>query len=1248
MADRTPSPHASPRPTPSPRPAPATPRPANPTPAASTRLLNATAVMASGTLISRVLGFVKAALLVIVLGAAGPLSDAFSLATTVPNTLYMLFAGGALNTVLVPQIVRHTKNDADNGEAFINRIMTAFVLVLLAVTAVAMLLTPQVLSLWANAAWRAPDMTQHWQQLVFMAVLTMPQLFFFGAFFLIGQVLNARDKFGPMMWAPILNNVVGIAVLGLYLAIWGTASDHAAPFTDQQVLVLGLGSTLGIVAQTLALIPSMRATGLRFRPRFDLKGQGLGETFHLAKWMLGYVLLTSLVQVVVTNLATSATAQTETPGAGITTYNTAYLVWLLPHSLLTVSLATAMLPSASRLAAAHDLPGVAAETVRTMRLALTFLVPSAVAFLVLGLPFARLAFGHGANAETWPLIGWTLMAFAVGLVPFTIQYVYLRGFYALEDTRTPFLLQLAIAAVNVALALVLYAVSADPTTVAPRLAAAYTASYLFGAWLTHRAMVRRLPALSGGPLVRLLTQLLVAVLPGAAIAGGIAWWTRGAGFGVLLAGFVGALAVAGGLYFAMARLLHIPEAGQLLSVLRRRPDAEGVAEAEEAGEIEAAADREGVVLAYPDPALPSEEEPDFDPRDAVGSVLEGRYRLEEPLARRGSTVTWRAIDLKLGRSVLLHMLDPRDPRALDILDQARLAAPAIDNRFLRVWDAVLDESGGSGSFVVCEYAPGRSLELLLHDGPLSDLEAAWLVRELAAGLAGMHAQDMHHRVLNPDTVVITTSGNPKIVGFLVEHALHPDAEGGDPEEADVRALGELLYASLTGRWPGPSRYGLPAAPTDRRGRPLSPDAVSTRVSVEVSDIADRILAGSAQGRGTPLTTAADIAEALSSLLGGAEAAHLLELRLEGPLALVRIGGAPLPVNAPASAARLSVTQDAPPPAGGSRSGATRPGGSRAGDEDPAATRADGRPWPGEAAASGLSIIEEVPEDGLRSRRPVFGTRPSAADEEVEDDPGEPTGALAHRGDSAPAPPWGNPSRDESTTAIWADVEDDGPARPGQPFTPIPPPAEQLRVSEQAPSQDPSRRWMVVLASFVGLAMIVGLIGVFVNQFNRQNALPPSPQEAYVPAAARDFDPRGDGGDDRENPELAALTVDGNTATVWTTERYGRSADFNGRKPGAGVIVDLGEPKPVSWVVLTLGEGPTAGQVMVPNRADAAEPPLDALSSWRRVASFEPSTGHVQLHLDRPVTTRYVLVHLTTLPRVGNNYQGTIAEIQVTP
>ncbi len=1206
--------------------------------ASSRRLLNATAVMASGTAISRVLGFVKAMLLVFVFGATTQ-ADSYQFATQVPNSLYMILAGGALNTVLVPQIVRHARSDADGGEAFINRIMTAFLALLFVATVLATVLAPAVLSLWTSEAWRAPEQAANWQQLVFLGMLTMPQLFFYGAFFLVGQVLNARDKFGPMMWAPILNNVVGIAVLGLYAAIWGTNAGSGA-FTDAQVLVLGLGSTLGIIVQTLALVPAMRAIGFRYRPRWDLKGQGLGETFHLAKWMLGYVLLTTLVQIVVSRLgsdatvvdASGATTSGAGEGAGIAVYNTAYLVWLLPHSLLTVSLATAMLPSASRLAAAHDLEGVAAETTRTLRLALTFLVPAAFGFLALGLPFFKVAFGHGSNADTWMFFGWALMGFALGLIPFTIQYVYLRGFYALEDTRTPFFLQLAISVANILLALVLAWAITDPSTLAARLAIAYAIAYLIGAVLTHRALQRHLPSISGRELLRHLTQLVVAIAPGAIVAGLLAWYTYDSSTIATALGLVIGAVVALLNFFFIAKRLGVRETTQLLSVLRRRrgtpaDDAAPV----QAAEAVTATDEHGesALLAYPEPGAPAASEPvaDLGANTRPGDVLDRRYRLDQALNRRGSTVTWRGWDLNLSRPVLLHVMDTDEPRVLEILDQARQAAQAVDARYLRVWDATLDETGQHGSFIVCEYAPGQSLELALRQGALSDVEAAWVVREVAAGLVSMHAQGLHHRQLNPDTVVITASGNVKIVGFLVEHALHPAPQDEDPEGADVRALGQLLYAGLTGHWPGPASYGLRAAPTDAKGRPVMPRQVVRTVSTELSDIADRILSPVPRGRATRLETASDVAVALSAVLGGADAANALEARLKYPIEPVRIT-APRPPRTDLLASPL---------AAGATASLSEPVPDATVAHDPFA-EATGRT--SEPSASAPAPASEPAEE--------------LVEEVVWQE--ETTGPLHTRSDDRPASPWGaespvddyDPDEEISTQAFWLDDVDDVEDGPSQPFTPIPPPRSSVTVSEQAPSEDPPRRWQALLFALFALVLVASLVVVFVNQFNRSRALPPTPAAPYALVSARDFDPAGDGGDGVENPEQARFVMDGDPGTAWTTERYGRSANFNGRKPGAGVVVDLGEVREVAWVTVDVGAGATSADIRVPADPEVTEPPMESRDEWRRIDGFTASTGAVEVRLEAPIETRWLLVYVTSMPRDGANYVGAIHEIRVSP
>ncbi|MFV0406576.1 MAG: murein biosynthesis integral membrane protein MurJ [Propioniciclava sp.] len=1164
--------------------------------AASRRLLNATAIMASGTLISRVLGFLKAMLLVFVLGASTPQADAYSLATVIPNTLYMILAGGALNTVLVPQIIRHTKDDADGGEAFINRIVTAFLVLLGVATVVATIFTPAVLSLWTEAEWRAPAMADHWQSLVFLAFLTMPQLFFFGAFFLVGQVLNARDRFGPMMWAPIVNNIVGITVLAAYAAVWGT--NQGEPFTDIQILTLGIGSTLGIIAQTVALIPAMRAVGFRYRPRWDLRGQGLGATFHLAKWMLGYVLLTSLVQFLVFRLASGATViggDGEASGAGVAAYNTAYLVWILPHSLLTVSLATAMLPSASRLATAGDLPGVAAETTRTLRLALTFLVPAAAGFLILGLPFSRLALSHGAGETGWMYVGWTLMAFSIGLVPYTIQYLYLRGYYALDNTRGPFFLQLLISLVNVGLALGLVALFEDPPSVAPRLALAYAGAYYVGAIATHFALRRRLPGLSGRAVLRHVLRVAIATAPGAIIAAGLAWWTLpNPSLGIVLLGFAAGVLIILLSFFLVAKRLGIREASQLLSILRRSPgtDADGSALEPSAGPAptDPTGSSEQPLLEYPDPgdrAAPSGSvHPDG--RTTPGQILDGRYQLTERLHRRGETVTWLGFDLTLSRAVLIHLLHPDEPRSLEVLDQARRAAPAVDSRFLRVWDAVLVEGEPHGSYIVCEYLPAQSLRKVLRDGALSDLEAAWTVREVAKGLATVHAHGLHHRQLNPNTVVLTTSGTVKIVGFLLEDALTSDGtEVTDGTMVDVIALGRLLYALSTGFWPGSARYDLPAAPTDLHGRPLQPRQISTRISSELSTVVDRILARVPRDSASRLTTADEIAATLDVLLQGQTAATSL-------------------------AGRVSIERPESP-----------------------------RTWSEPGSAD--STLSATTSPVLHPTAPSATERvsPEGTDDAWVEDTDGTGSSLRSNPDAVPVLPVGPGSADdsedqtESTQSLQAHESPESPDS----ATPIPPPTTAPR--SQA---DPSLRWLLVLfLAFVG-ALGIGLVIVFLNAFERR--IQEEETTTYPIVAIDDFDPSGDGGDDVENADQVSFAHDDDLSTAWTTEGYGRSADFNGRKPGAGLLIDVGSPQQVQWISVVLGEGFGSGKVLVPREGTLTTAPYSSVDDWQTVAEFGPASGEITLTLDAVTETRFVVVYLTELPKAGPNFMGAIHEVRV--
>ncbi len=1189
------------------------------------RLLNATAVMASGTMVSRVLGLVRNMLLAFALGNAGLRMDVFTISMLVPNSLYMLLAGGTLNNVLVPQIVRAVLHDEDKGKAFVDRIMTAFLASLAVLAAILTVAVPWVMTLYA-APLRDPGMADAWQNLLLMSYITMPQLFFFGVFFLIGQVLNARDVFGPMMWAPIVNNVVSISVLGIYIATWGANAAERATFTEQQIWLLGGGSTLGIIAQTLVLLPFLKKAGFSYRPRFDLKGTGLGRTFHVAKWMVGYVALTSLAQLVVTNLASTASAA---GGGGPGAYQNAYLIWILPHSLLTVSLATAMLPAASRSALAGDLAGVTRETDRAIRLATTFLVPASLGLIALALPITALLFGHGQGGGDFQFVAWALMGFGVGLVPFTIQYLYLRAFYALDNTRTPFLLQIAISGANALLAVAFVVALDSPGTVAARLALSYSVAYFLGWWLTHRALSRRIPDLPWHDTLRHLGRLLLASLPAAALAFGVNYGLSSVGG--LLWQVIG-LAAAGGLaviaYFFTAKRMGIPEASELIAVLRRRPVATvevtgdlaaavpPVAEAEKeswgpedsgshsAGATESGAapvvssdgewdpnptsttdagvdpstnadpvndDPDGVgvfvpiepveppadVLDFPEPTDDEPSDPIAEPTNLIdiGRLLAGRYRLAELLAERGGHQTWRAEDTVLTRPVLIHLLQLDDPRSDDLLGLARRAALATDSRFLRVLDVVPPSSGEHGAYLVYEYATGHTLQRLLASGPLTGAETAWVVREVADALVGLHPAGVFHRHLNPATVLITASGNVKIIGLLVDEVLSdaPARTADDGQAADVTALGKLLYACLVARWPGKEAHGLPAAP-EHEGRLLLPSQVRTGVAHPVDVVVDRILSPVPRQQASRLTTAAEVVTELSLILGPISSAGNLRLRLEHAY-----GDTPPDDQASPSTAALATASTTAPPV-------------------------------------------PVP---ARPRFEVSGPVPAG-------------------------PP------QTSAGSVPSAAEDTPP-----PFTPVPPPPEP------APRSRGSRTGWWLGGAGVLAVVVAGIWLAFPPNGQEVPAEPTvQPVVRLAIAGATDFDPRADGGSAQENPKEVALAIDGDRSTAWRTERYRKRADFGGLKPGVGLVLDLGRVREVSEVRITLLGEATTLEARVPAEAALGEASMESEVQWRRVAGGDARTGTFTLAFNVE-QTRFLLVYLTELPPVEEGYfRGVVAEIEV--
>nr|WP_272917748.1 murein biosynthesis integral membrane protein MurJ [Nocardioides flavescens] len=529
-------------------------------------MLSRSAVMAAGTAVSRLSGFVRAALLSFALGA-GVHADVFNVANSLPNALYILLAGGVINAVLVPQLIRAQRNDPDGGEAYTQRIVTLAGTFLVVVTVVLVAAAPLLVSLVA------PDYDGAVREsAIAFTRYCLPQVLFYGMFVLVGQILNARGVFGPMMWAPIANNVLSVAVVLAYVVAFGHAegAELAGGYSSAQELVLGVGSTLGIAAQLAILVPYLRRAGFVYRPRFDLRGTGLGHTLRLGVWTVLFVVVNQIAYVVVQRLATSGAAE---GGTGATVYAFSFLIVMVPHSIVTVSLATAVLPRLSAHAAAGDRTALAGALAATLRSALVVIVPFAALLPVIAPDLARVVFAYGAAAGSVDAYAPTLSLFGLGVVFFTFHYLVLRGFYALEENRTAFWVQCAVAGTNVVTA-VTYVGLVGPERTSPALVLAYASAYAVGSAISYALLRRRLGGLRTRELLAFGGRLAIAAglataltIPVAQVLDGLADDPGKVVAAVRLVA-VGAVDVL--LYLVLARLVRLREVGQVLATLTGR------------------------------------------------------------------------------------------------------------------------------------------------------------------------------------------------------------------------------------------------------------------------------------------------------------------------------------------------------------------------------------------------------------------------------------------------------------------------------------------------------------------------------------------------------------------------------------------------------------------------------------------------------------------------------------------------------
>ncbi|WP_062464951.1 murein biosynthesis integral membrane protein MurJ [Demequina soli] len=537
-----------------------------------------TLVMASGTLVSRALGFIRNAMLVAAIGATGIAANSYDVANKIPNTLYAIVAGGVLNAVLVPQIVRAFHRP--DGKRTVDRIVTLGVVGSLAITVVFTLAAPVFVSIYTQG-WDAPQR----DLAIAFAYWCIPQLLFYSVYTILGQVLNAREQFGPYMWAPVLNNVVSIVGLAAFLVMYGGYNGNAASFDDPgwwstgpTWLVAGT-ATLGIAAQALILIWPLLRGGYRWRPVWGgPKGELAGVT-SVAGWALGAVLLDQVGVIAVTRVASEAGAVGSDLGvrdiAGNAAYFNAMMLYLLPHSLIIVSLLTALATTMSRHAAAHDMAALRSTVERGMRMVTVFGLWSTAVLFALAPAIVRLALPT-ESADVVRSIAYVLMALSLGGVPLALLGVFKNVFFALEDARAVFYIQIPVT-IAWLVGMVAFQRLLDPYWWTAGAALALSLSNVVGVLLRGNGVRRRV----GGLGVRAYASVTMRALAGAVLSGLVGWSLlrfipapdpadKVHSLVIAVVALAVLVPVMGGLYWAVLRALRVPEASDLVAPLMKR------------------------------------------------------------------------------------------------------------------------------------------------------------------------------------------------------------------------------------------------------------------------------------------------------------------------------------------------------------------------------------------------------------------------------------------------------------------------------------------------------------------------------------------------------------------------------------------------------------------------------------------------------------------------------------------------------
>jgi putative peptidoglycan lipid II flippase len=540
--------------------------PVRPAPPEQASVARHGAVMASGSIISRVTGFLRTAAIGAAIGAAAVGND-YNLANTLPGMVYELLLGGVLASVVIPLLVRARARDADKGEAYTQRLLSLAVVFLAVATVVALLFAPVFTFLLAGTAPPADR-----SLITTLSYLLLPMIFFYGLAALFAAVLNTRGHFAMPTFAPILNNLVVIGMTLSFLAYPVKDVKDAGSLTAGQVAILGIGTTLGIIVQAAALIPALRRVGFAWRWRWDFRQLHLREVGRVSIWMLAYVVASQIALLVVLRLAQTASNRAA-GAAGPAIFNNTFLIFMMAHGIVAVSIITALMPRMAAAAAENRHDDLVAQLSLGTRLTAVVLIPTTAAYVVLGQPLAVSLFQYGNYSHSAAVAtGWVIAVAGLGLVPFAISQLQLFAFYAMPDTKTPALINIPVVVLRIAVDLLLFVVL-PAGGVAAGLMGGNAISFVLAAGLGYWLLRRRVGLLGmrqiSSTLIRLGVAALVACIPAAVVVVGIGSVWNGdqpaSYVQLILGGFV-LIAT----YIAVAFVLRVQEVRDLAGMVRAR------------------------------------------------------------------------------------------------------------------------------------------------------------------------------------------------------------------------------------------------------------------------------------------------------------------------------------------------------------------------------------------------------------------------------------------------------------------------------------------------------------------------------------------------------------------------------------------------------------------------------------------------------------------------------------------------------